>query len=164
MVRSGSFSSCQCFAKDPTKWWLADGCGQFNVFEVVNDNNQYRNFDVFSTNMIGYAGYVGEGPCGSKCNVGSLSPAVDLIDKATDTEAAQGAIATPNGGPGAAFRRPESGYRYFIILMDVGARTAQLAMVHPSRVPPAIADLLPATPSSIDGHVIDNLLALRLPR
>jgi hypothetical protein len=163
MVRSGSFSSCQCFAKDPTKWYLGDGCGQFNVFEVVNDNNQYRNFDVFSTNFIGYAGYVGEGPCGSKCNVASLSPAVDLIEKASDTEAAQGAIASPGSGPGAAFRRPESGYRYFIILMDVNARAAQLALVHPSRIPAAIADLLPATPSSIDAHVIDNLLALRLP-
>ena len=33
--------------------------GQFNVFEVVNDNNQYKNLGVFSTNMFGYAGYVG---------------------------------------------------------------------------------------------------------
>ena len=65
LSRAGSFASCQCFAKDPAKWYLADGCGQFNVLEVVNDNNSYKNLDVFSTNMIGYAGYVGQGPCGA---------------------------------------------------------------------------------------------------
>jgi hypothetical protein len=164
LVRAGSFSSCNCFAKDPSKWYLADGCGQFNVFEVVNDNNQYRNFDVFSTNMIGYAGYVGEGPCGSQCNVSGLAPTVDLINKSTSTEASAGAVATPTKGPGAAFRRPENGYRYFIILMDVSSRTAQLALVHPAHIPTSLAGLLPATPSSIDAQVIDNLLALRLPR
>ena len=42
LVRSGKFGDCQCYAKDPAKWYLGDGCGQFNVFEVVNDNNQYK--------------------------------------------------------------------------------------------------------------------------
>jgi hypothetical protein len=164
MVRAGSFSSCQCFAKDPSKWWLADGCGQFNAFEVVNDNNQYRNLDVFSTNMIGYAGYVGEGPCGSQCNVSGLAPTVDLIDKHTSLAASAGAVASPTQGPGVAFRRPESGFRYFVILMDVNARTVQLALIHPGRIPSSLAALLPATPSRIAASLIDNVLALRLPR
>src|SRR5262249_39083397 len=43
LVRAGSFAACQCYAKDPAKWYLADGCGQFNAFEIVNDNNQYKN-------------------------------------------------------------------------------------------------------------------------
>jgi hypothetical protein len=106
LVRAGQFVACQCYAKDQTKSYLADGCGQFNVFEVVNDNNSYKNLEVFSTNMIGYAGYVGEGPCGPKCDVTKLGPEVDLIDKTTVREAAQGAVSNPSKGPGAAFRRP----------------------------------------------------------
>jgi hypothetical protein len=163
LVRAGAFSSCQCYAKDPAKWYLADGCGQFNVFEVVNDNNTYKNLDVFSTNLFGYAGYVGQGPCGSACNVSALPATADLIDKKTSAEATQGAIATPSGGPGAAFRRPEAGYRYFLVLLDVPSRTIQLAIVHPSRVPAAIAPLLPALPSAVDAGTVSALLGLRLP-
>ncbi len=62
LARAGSFSDCQCYAKDGSMWWLGDGCGQFNAFEVVNDNNQYRNLEVFSTNFFGYAGLCGRGP------------------------------------------------------------------------------------------------------
>ena len=98
---------CQCYAKDQAKGYLADGCGQFNVFEVVNDNNAYKNLDVFSTNMIGYGGYVGEGPCGPQCNAATLGQEVDLIAKSTNTEATAGATSTPTKGPGAAFRRPK---------------------------------------------------------
>ena len=54
MIRLGAFGSCQCYAKNPDEWWLADGCGQFNVFEVVNDNNDYQNSDVFSNNLFAY--------------------------------------------------------------------------------------------------------------
>jgi hypothetical protein len=164
LVRAGSFASCQCYAKDPSQWWLSDGCGQFNVFEVVNDNNQYRNFDVFSTNMIGYGGYVGEGPCGSQCNVANLDPAADLISKSTSAEASAGAVASPMHGPGAAFRRPEHGYRYFVILLDVDTRTVQLGMVHPERIPSAAAPLLPSLPATVSRGTIDGLLNLRLPR
>src|SRR5690606_33272342 len=46
LVRSGKFGSCHCYAKNPDEWWLGDGCGQFNVFEVINDNNEYTNLDV----------------------------------------------------------------------------------------------------------------------
>lgn len=164
LVRAGSFSSCQCYAKDPAKGYLGDGCGQFNVFEVVNDNNASKNLDVFSTNFIGYGGYVGQGPCGGACNASALAPAVDLIDKAHNTEAAAGAIATPTGGPSAALRRPENGYRYFIILMDVSSRTVQLAIVHPQAIPSALGDLLPALPAMVPQAAIDSALALRLPR
>lgn len=163
LVRAGSFVSCQCYAKDSAKGYLADGCGQFNVFEVVNDNNFYKNLDVFSTDMIDYAGYVGEGPCGPKCDVSTLAPGVDLIDKANDTEAAAGAVSSPMRGPGAAFRRPVVGYRYFVVLLDVATRTVQLALVHPDRIPAAIASLLPGLPASIDTASIDAVRALRLP-
>jgi hypothetical protein len=164
LVRAGAFGSCQCYAKDPTKAYLADGCGQFNVFEVVNDNNSYKNLDVFSTDMIDYAGYVGQGPCGPKCNVSTLGAAVDLIDKTNDTEASQGAVATPAGGPSAALRRPESGYRYFLVALDVGTRTVQLGLVHPQNVPAAIAGLLPSLPSTVPRATVDAVLGLRLPQ
>ncbi|UJR85495.1 DUF2403 domain-containing lipoprotein [Sandaracinus amylolyticus] len=164
LARAGAFSSCQCYARNPAEWWLGDGCGQFNVFEVVNDNNEYRNLDVFSTNFFGYGGYVGEGPCGARCDVSRLGPEVDLIDKSTIAEAAAGAVASPERGPGAAFRRPAEGYRYFLVLLDETSRTVQLAIVHPSEIPAAAAPLLPALPAEIDDGVVRGLLDLRLPR
>jgi hypothetical protein len=165
LARAGAFSDCQCYAKDPAQWYLADGCGQFNVFEVVNDNNSSKNLDVFSTNFFGYAGYVGEGPCGAACDVSSLGGAVDLIDKSHDTEAAQGAIAgpAPLGGPGAAFRRPENGYRYFVVLLDVPSRQVQLAIVHPAQIPSTLAALLPGLPAEVPQEAVERVLALRLP-
>jgi Putative TOS1-like glycosyl hydrolase (DUF2401)/Glycine-rich protein domain (DUF2403) len=163
LVRAGSFVSCQCYAKDPTKGYLADGCGQFNVFEVVNDNNSYKNLDVFSTDMIDYAGYVGEGPCGPQCDVSTLGAGVDLIDKSNDTEAAAGAISNPMKGPGAALRRPEAGYRYFVVLMDVTTRTVQLAVIHPGSIPGAVSSLLPNLPAAIDSATLDAVRGLRLP-
>ena len=163
MVRSGAFGSCQCYAKDPAQWYLADGCGQFNAFEVVNDNGTSQNFHVFSTNFFGYGGYVGEGPCGPKCTLAGMDPKVDLIDKNTSKEAATGAISTPTKGPGAAFRRPESGYRYFVMLLDVKTRTVQLALINPANVPATVQTILPGLPSQVSRTAIDNMLALRLP-
>ncbi|MFO0552322.1 MAG: DUF2403 domain-containing lipoprotein [Polyangiaceae bacterium] len=163
LVRAGAFSSCQCYAKNPDEWYLGDGCGQFNVFEVVNDNNQFKNLDVFSTNFFGYAGYVGEGPCGPQCDVSSVGDEVDLIDKSTSTEAASGAVATPSGGPGAALRRPVEGWRYFVILLDATSRTTQLALVHPLAIPPSLAPLLPALPEEVGADTIVALRDLRLP-
>ncbi len=164
LVRAGAFSGCQCYAKNPDEWYLGDGCGQFNVFEVVNDNNDFQNFGVFSTNFFGYAGYVGEGPCGDACDVAQLGSEVDLIDKGQNIEAAQGAVATPDKGPGAAFRRPVEGYRYFIVLMDTASRTVQLAVVHPSQVPGELAPLLPALPATVPQAAIAGALTLRLPK
>jgi hypothetical protein len=163
LVRAGQFGSCQCYAKDPAKGYLGDGCGQFNVFEVVNDNNQYKNLDVFSTNMIGYAGYVGEGPCGPKCDVTKVGPEVDLIDKTNVREAAEGATSNPSKGPGAAFRRPSGGLRYFVILLDVPNRSVQLAVIHPRRIPSEVGALLPGLPASIGATTVEAMRTLRLP-
>jgi hypothetical protein len=163
LVRAGAFSSCQCYAKSAATSYLADGCGQFNIFEVVNDNNSYKNLDVFSTDMIDYAGYVGQGPCGSACNVSALPAGADLIDKTNDMEAAAGALATPASGPSAAFRRPATGYRYFLVALDVVSRTVQLGIVHPKNIPAAIGELLPSLPGTISPSTVNSVLSLRLP-
>lgn len=118
---------------------------------------------VFSTNFFGYAGYVGEGPCGAQCDVSQLGDDVDLIDKSDSTEAATGAVANPDQGPGAAFRRPAEGYRYFVMLLDAPSRTVQLALIHPSVVPASVSALLPSLPASVDGGTIHAVRALRLP-
>ena len=164
LVRAGKFGDCHCYAKDPAMWWLADGCGQFNAFEVVNDNNDFQNLDLFSTNFFGYQGYVGEGPCGAQCDVGALGPEVDLIDKGTSREAVAGAIASPDGGPGAAFLRPTEEPRYFVVLFDVGSRTVQLALIAPAAIPSELDALLPGLPGILPRSVIDDLLQLRLPK
>lgn len=163
LIRAGAFSGCHCYAKDPSKGALGDGCGQFNVFEVVNDNNSYRNLEVFSTNLVGYGGYVGEGPCGGACDAARFPSEADLIDKTTSAEATRGAVVAGGKGPGAAFRRPAKGYRYFLIALDMATRTVQLAVVHPASVPPALTPLLPGLPSTVGASVIRELLALRLP-
>ena len=163
LVRQGLYNPCQCYSY-PSNPNAGNGCGQLNAFEVVNDNNTYKNLDVFSTNFFGYGGYVGEGPCGAGCNVTSLSASVDLVNKKTgNTESAAGAISTPTQGPGAAFRRPATGYRYVVALFDVASRTVQLAFIHPSNVPAGLTALLPALPSAVPQATIDSLLALRLP-
>jgi hypothetical protein len=163
LVRQGLYNGCHCYSY-PANPNAGDGCGQLNAFEVVNDNNTFKNLDVFSTNFFGYGGYVGEGPCGTGCNVASLPATVDLVNKKTgNTEAAAGAISTPKQGPGAAFRRPASGYRYVIALFDVASRTVQLAFVHPGNVPAPLGALLPGLPAQVPQTAIDALIALRLP-
>src|SRR5262249_32850828 len=103
LVRSGKFGTCQCYsATNPN---AGDGCGQFNVFETVNDNNSFRNFDVYSTNFFGYAGYVGEGPCGGACNATPLPAAAHLVSKSTSLATARG-VNRPRRPPGAALRPP----------------------------------------------------------
>jgi len=163
LVRSGKFGDCHCYAKDPAEWFLGDGCGQLNAFEVVNDNNDAMNLDVFSTNFFGYQGYIGEGPCGDQCDTSTLGPEVDLIDKSTSQQAAAGAIASPAGGPGAAFVRPSREPRYFIVLFDEGSRTVQLAIISPARIPEAVSAVLPEVPDRLSLVDIGALLSLRLP-
>jgi hypothetical protein len=166
LSRAGAFAGCQCFAKDPAKWYLADGCGQFNVFEVVNDNNTYRNLDIFSTDFIDYSGYVGQGPCAAACsNAATLPSSVDLIDKKTNMEAAVGGQATPAGfmGDASALRRPAAGYRYFLVAFDIPTRTVQEAVIHPQNIPASISGLLPNLPGSIARPVVDSVLKLSLP-
>jgi hypothetical protein len=163
LIRAGAFQACQCYDKMPGSL-KGDGCGQLNAFEVVNDNNASRNLELFSTNFFGYQGYIGEGPCGTACDVSALDPAVDLVNKKTSQEAAAGGLARPGSGPGAAFRRPATGYRYFVVLMNATARTVQMAMIHPGRVPASIASLLPALPAAVPQAIIEALTQLRLPR
>jgi len=161
LIRAGAFGGCQCYSKtDPN---AGDGCGQFNVLEVVNDNNTYRNFDVFSTNFFGYAGYVGEGPCGTNCKSNLFPPAADLINKSTSLEASQGAVSQPGSPVGAALRRPESGYRYLVFVLDVDTRTVQLAIVHPQNIPAGLAPLLPNLPLQITRATVDAAIQTRLP-
>jgi len=164
IVRQGLYNGCHCYSY-PANPNAGDGCGQLNAFEVVNDNNTFKNLDVFSTNFFGYGGYVGQGPCGSGCNVSALSPVVDLVNKNNggNTEAAAGGITTPKTAASVAFRRPAAGYRYIIALYDVATRTVQLAFIHPSNVPAPLAGLLPSLPQQIPQTTIDALVALRLP-
>jgi Glycine-rich protein domain (DUF2403)/Putative TOS1-like glycosyl hydrolase (DUF2401) len=164
LVREGKFGDCNCYGKTPPEWYAGDGCGQINAFEVVNDNNDYQNFDVFSSNIFAYYGNVGEGPCGKNCNLTGVGPA-DLIDKATSQPAAKGGVTTFGGSAAhVAFRRPTEGYRYVLALFDVNTRAMQLAIIHPSKVPAAAAGLLPALPRTLDRATIDALLAMRLPQ
>jgi hypothetical protein len=176
LERAVSFGTCNCYSKPyaadggPGNSASANGCGQFNVFEVVNDANSFTNLDVYSTDLVDYCGYDGQGPCGPKCNAAVVGPAVDLIDKKTGTtEALVGGIETQgvnckgSTGPTAAFRRQANGYRYMIILLDVASRTVQLGLVHPQSIPASIADLLPNLPPQLPQTTIDNVLALRLP-
>jgi hypothetical protein len=164
LIREGKFGDCNCYGKTPPEWYAGDGCGQINAFEVVNDNNDYQNFDVFSSNIFAYYGNVGEGPCGKNCNLSGVGPA-DLIDKATSKPAANGGVTTFGGSAAhVAFRRPTEGYRYVLALFDVNTRTMQLAIIHPSKVPAAAAGLLPALPKTLDRATIDALLAMRLPQ
>jgi hypothetical protein len=162
LVREDKFGPCNCYSS-PANPNDGNGCGQFNAFEVVNDNNDYQNFDIFSTNFFGYGGYVGEGPCGKNCNLTSAG-AVDLIDKGTSKGAANGGVTVAGMATAhVAFRRPEDGYRYFLVLFDVGTRQVQMAVIHPSKVPAAAAGLLPNLPRSLARATIDSLLAMRLP-
>lgn len=163
LIRSGKFGNCHCYSKDPAKWWLADGCGQFNAFEVVNDNNEFSNFGLFSTNLFAYHGYVGEGPCGKACDLASLGADADLIDKSTSRAAQAGALATPTKVPGVAFRRPEQGFRYFLVLLDSRTRTIQMAMIHPANLPVKAQSVLSSLPSQVQRADIEGILSLSLP-
>jgi hypothetical protein len=167
LSRAGAFAPCQCFAKTAANYGAAgDGCGQFNIFEVVNDGNAYKNLDVFSTDFIDYGGYVGQGPCATACsNAATLPSTIDLMDKTTNMEAAVGSVATPAGfiGHAGALRRPAAGYRYFIVAFDIQTRTVQEAIIHPQNIPPSIAGLLPNLPPTIARPVVDSVLGLRLP-
>jgi hypothetical protein len=95
--------------------------------------------------------------------VSKLGPEIDLIDKVTYGEAKAGAVSDPDHGPRAALRRPVSGYRYFVVLLDVATRTVQLALIHPSRVPSSLGQLMPALPEQVDAAAIDSVRSLRLP-
>jgi hypothetical protein len=61
------------------------------------------------------------------------------------------------------WRRPLDD-RYFLILLDEPTRTVQVAIVHPQKLPAALANWLPTLPQEVPRSAIDALVALRLPR
>jgi hypothetical protein len=67
---------------------------------------------------------------------------------------------SPNGF----LRRPTTGYRYFILLLDVTTRTVQYAIVHPGKVPAGLGSLLPNLPNQVPQSTIDSVIGLRLPK
>ncbi len=167
LIRTNKFGSCNCYGSTPPAWYDGEGCGQFNVFEVVNDNNDFQNFDLFSTNFFAYHGYVGGGPCGKGCDLSALPGSVDLVDKANSQAAQTGVSVSAESGssnPGVAFVRPWQGYRYFVVLFDVKTRNVQLALLHPDKIPLAAQTVLPTFPGSMPRETVDALLNLRLPQ
>jgi Glycine-rich protein domain (DUF2403)/Putative TOS1-like glycosyl hydrolase (DUF2401) len=161
---AGQWGPCHCYARDQVNnGAVGDGCGQFNVFEIINDQNQYANLDVFSSNFFGYPYKGSWGPGCVSCTVAGLDTKVDLISTSTKKEAITGAAGVFPTMPGAAFRRPANGYRFFVILLDVKTRQIQLALIHPANAPATVASLLPGLPQQVTRTTIDNVLALRLP-
>ncbi len=102
-------------------------------------------------------------------NSGSVNPSQVQPDSPSTPAPANsgnrqsGAVASPTKGPGAAFRRPSNGYRFFLMLLDVRTRTVQLALIHPANVPSSVSSVLPGLPDQIGRAAIDAVLALRLP-
>lgn len=157
LIRVGAFSSCNCYE---TTQYHGDGCGQINAMEVINDKNAYTNLEVFSSNFFSYGGVFG-GPCPT-CKPNTLGANVDLVTP--NGAATAGGTGSQGMGANAWLRRPSTGFRYFIFLLDVSSRTVQYAIIHPSKVPAGLAGLLPALPDSVPQTSIDSLLALRLPK
>ncbi len=163
LIRAGAFSSCQCYEVTP---YHGDGCGQINALEVINDNDtsgNYKNLEIFSSNFFGYAGDFG-GPCGTNnCDTTGIPGTVDLVTGKMAAPAGVLGSGDPIKGPNGFLRRPTTGYRYFILLLDVTTRTVQYAIVHPSKVPAALGALLPSLPSQIPQSTVDSVIQLRLP-
>ena len=80
-----------------------------------------------------------------------------------NTAATSGVVSGPGLPTGAAFVRPDLGFRYFVILLDEGSRTVQIGLVHPSNIPASVASLLPNFPLEIPRATVDAVLGLRLP-
>lgn len=157
LIRAGAFSNCNCYE---STLYQGNGCGQINAMEVINDKNAYTNLEVFSSNFFSYGGVFG-GPCPT-CKPNTLGANVDLVTPSG--AATSGATGSQGMGANAWLRRPSTGFRYFVFLLDVSSRTVQYAIIHPSKVPAGLAGLLPALPDSVPQASIDNLLALRLPK
>ncbi len=163
LIRAGAFSSCQCYEKTQ---YHGDGCGQINALEVINDNDtsgNYKNLEIFSSNFFSYGGDFG-GPCGTKnCNTTGIPGTVDLIKGSA--AATMGAVGSQNPitNPNSFLRRPTTGFRYFVLLLDVTTRTVQYAVIHPQKVPAGLGALLPSLPDQVPQATIDSLIALRLP-
>ncbi len=156
LIREGAFSNCNCYTVKPN---VGDGCGQINALEVINDNNSFANLELFSSNFFSYGGDFG-GPCPS-CKTAGLPANVDLVTSAG--AATVGALGAQNKGANGFLRRPSTGFRYFIFLLDVTTRTVQYALINPKNVPPTLAALLPNLPAEVPQATIDSMIGLRLP-
>ncbi len=163
LIRSGAFSSCQCYERTP---YHGDGCGQINALEVINDNDtsgNYKNLEIFSSNFFSYGGDFG-GPCGTKnCDATKVAGTADLVTGSAAATAGVLGSQTPMKSPNGFLRRPTTGYRYFVLLLDVRTRTVQYAIIHPGKVPAPLSALLPALPNQVPQSAIDSVIALRLP-
>ncbi len=164
LIRAGAFSSCQCYETTP---YHGDGCGQINALEVINDNDtsgNYKNLEIFSSNFFSYGGDFG-GPCGTNnCDTTNIPATADLVQG--KMAAAMGATGsqTPRTSPNGFLRRPSTGFRYFILLLDVTTRTVQYAIVNPGNVPAGLGALLPNLPNTIPQATVDSVIGLRLPK
>jgi hypothetical protein len=163
LIRAGAFSSCQCYEKTQ---YQGDGCGQINALEVINDNDtsgNYKNLEIFSSNFFSYGGDFG-GPCGTKnCNTTNIPATVDLVQGSAAATAGALGSQTPLKNPNGFLRRPTTGYRYFVLLLDVTTRTVQYVVIHPQKVPAGLGALLPSLPDSVPQATIDSVVGLRLP-
>jgi Glycine-rich protein domain (DUF2403)/Putative TOS1-like glycosyl hydrolase (DUF2401) len=164
LIRADAFGTCQCYE---VTQYHGDGCGQINALEVINDNDttgNYKNLEIFSSNFFGYGGDFG-GPCGTNnCNTTGIPGTVDLVTGKVAAPAGVTGSQTPRMSPNGFLRRPTTGYRYFIVLLDVTTRTVQYAIVHPGKVPAALGSLLPNLPNQVPQSTIDSVIGLRLPK
>jgi hypothetical protein len=153
---------CNCYSKTGT---VGDGCGEINVFEVVMDDNEYSNREFASTGLRSFQeGHVGGAVCQSSCERDTFPDDVEVVDACAQTAYERGPeIAFGGDSDGCPVWRRPDGDRYFFILLDRDERMIQVGIVHPGRIPSAIAGLLPNLPGELPREAIDALLALRLP-
>jgi hypothetical protein len=166
LVRDGGRKwngACNCYSKTGS---VGDGCGEINVFEVVMDSNDYSNREFASTGLRSFqAGHIGGAVCKSTCQRDAFPDDVEVVDACAQTAYAHGpTIVAGEQSDGCPVWRRPLGDRYFFILLDEQAREIQVGVVHPERVPPALAGLLPELPAQISRATVDAILALRLPQ
>jgi hypothetical protein len=163
------YSPCHCFAN--TNAGVGDGCGQINVFEVIAEASgpQWGNRDVVSTGVRSYqVGSLGGVTCGlgGGCTMDHFAAGADLLDANHLVAMAQGAVIDADhraSSEGPVWRRATDD-RWYLVLLDADARTVQVAVLHPGKLPAAAGALLPALPGEVPGAAITALLDLRLPR
>jgi hypothetical protein len=165
LVRDGGRKwngACNCYSKTGS---VGDGCGEINLFEVVMDNNDYSNREFASTGIRSFqAGHVGGSVCMSTCRRDDFPDDAEVVDACAQRAYARGpTIAAGGQSDGCPVWRRPVGDRYFFILLDEQAREIQVGVIHPSRIPAALTEVLPALPAEVSRATIDAMLDLRLP-
>jgi hypothetical protein len=162
----GKYHPCHCYAN--TNAGVGDGCGEINVFEVISEKEgtQYGNRDLISTGLRSYQfGSLGGSVCGADtCKASDFAADSDLVDACAKKSVSGGAVVVADQGGGGCpvWQRPKDD-RYFLALLDEKTRSVQIAIVHPSRIPSALAPLLPGLSSKLPRSLVDALAELRLP-